>query len=215
MADLDRRRMNRRIESFFDGLAPTWHENVASPYAERLKGIVDSLGIKTGETILDVGAGTGILATELLNRVGPDGLVLSVDLSRAMLREGKALYPGARIAWLQADVLDAPFRPTAFDWVICYSVFPHFLDQQKAVNGFAALLKPAGRLAVLHSQSREAINAHHEKVGDVVGGHKLPGDPAMTRLIQAAGLALLRLENSEEGYIALAECRGRNRLPRT
>jgi demethylmenaquinone methyltransferase/2-methoxy-6-polyprenyl-1,4-benzoquinol methylase len=200
--------MNRRIEAFFDKLAPTWHADVALPYVERLGAIVDGLGIAEGATVLDVGAGTGILAAELVGRVGPAGLVVSVDLSRAMLREGKALYPDARIAWVQADVLDAPFRTAAFDWVICYSVFPHFLDQQRAVNGFAALLKAGGRLAVLHSQSREAINAHHEKVGDVVGGHKLPDDPAMTRLLQNAGLVLMRLENSEERFIALAESRG-------
>ncbi len=205
MAEIDRRKLNRRIETFFDSLAHTWHEDVASPYAGRLKAIVDTLGIARGDIVLDVGAGTGILAAELLGRVGPDGLVVSVDLSRAMLREGRGLFPSARIGWLQADVLDAPFRSAAFDWVICYSVFPHFLDQQKAVTGFAALLKPGGRLAVLHSQSREAINAHHEKVGDVVGGHKLPDDFAMTRLIQTAGLELLRLENSEGGYVALAE----------
>ena len=204
MAEMNRRGMNRRIEAFFDGLAPTWDEEVASRFADRLNAMVDALPISPGQTVLDVGAGTGILAGVLASRVAPNGRVIAVDLSRAMLRDGKTRRPDPRIAWIQADVLDAPLARHAFDWVICYSVFPHFLDQQEAVTGFAALLKPGGRLAVLHSQSREAINAHHEKVGDVVGGHKLPDDPAMTRLIQTAGLALLRLENSEEGFVALA-----------
>jgi len=203
MAEMNRRGMNRRIEAFFDGLAPTWDEEVASRFAERLDALVDTLGIRSGQTILDVGAGTGILAGALAGRVAPDGRVLAVDLSRAMLRDGKTRRPGPRIAWIQADVLDAPFARGAFDWVICYSVFPHFLDQQHAVTELAGLLKPGGSLAVLHTQSREAINAHHEKVGGIVGGHTLPDDSGMARLFHNAGLQLLRLENSDTGYLIL------------
>ncbi|HOD51566.1 MAG TPA: methyltransferase domain-containing protein [Candidatus Hydrogenedentes bacterium] len=202
--------MNRRIEAFFDNLAPTWDEAVASRFADRLAAMVDALGIAAGESVLDVGAGTGILARQLVGRVAPNGQVVAVDLSRAMLREGKSLRPDAPVAWIQADVLDPPFARGVFDWVICYSVFPHFLDQQHAMTELAGLLKPRGKLAVLHSQSREAINEHHEKVGDVVGGHTLPGDAGMTILFRNAGLELLRLENREDGFVALAQFRGHN-----
>jgi demethylmenaquinone methyltransferase/2-methoxy-6-polyprenyl-1,4-benzoquinol methylase len=204
MAEMNRRGMNRAIKAFFDERASTWHEEVASPYERRLAQIIEDLGIARNSAVLDVGAGTGILAGQLAGHVGPEGTVVSVDLSLAMVREGKALYADGPMAWVQADILDAPFRRAVFDWVICYSVFPHFLDQQHAVKEFASLLKPGGKLAVLHSQSREAINAHHEKIGDVVGGHKLPDDAGMTGLIENAGLALLRLENSDDSFIALA-----------
>ncbi len=181
MAEMNRRRMNRRIEAFFDGLAPTWDEEVASRFADRLNAMVDALPI-----------------------IAPNGRVIAVDLSRAMLRDGKTRRPDPRIAWIQADVLDAPLARHAFDWVICYSVFPHFLDQQHAVTELAGLLKPAGSLAVLHTQSREAINAHHETVGGIVGGHTLPDDFNMARLFHNANLRLLRLENSPTAYLALA-----------
>ena len=204
MADLTERGMQRRIEAFFDKLAPTWDHEVAAPFAPRLAEMLDELGISPGDTVLDVGAGTGVLAGLLVDRVGPRGRIIAVDLSRGMLHEGKTLRRNDPIAWVQADVLDAPFPASVFDWVLCYSVFPHFLDQQLAVNRFASLLKPGGSLAVLHSQSREAINEHHEKVGDVVGGHILPDDDGMARLIRNAGLELLRLENTEDGFIALA-----------
>jgi ubiquinone/menaquinone biosynthesis C-methylase UbiE len=210
MADMNRRSMLSRIQAFFDNRAQKWHEEVASPFAERLAQMVQALDIASPDTVLDVGAGTGILAAQLVDRVEPEGRVIAVDLSQAMLHEGKALYPDPRITWVRADILDAPFKEAAFDWVICYSVFPHFLDQQHAIQVFAQLLKPGGRLAILHSQSREAINAYHEKVGDVVGGHTLPDDHAMTRLIHTAGLHLLRLENSDQGFIALAEFWGHN-----
>ena len=204
MAEMNRRGMNRRIEALFDGLAPTWDEEIASRFADRLNAMVDALPISPGQTVLDVGAGTGILAGVLASRVAPNGRVIAVDLSRAMLRDGKTRRPDPRIAWIQADVLDAPLARHAFDWVICYSVFPHFLDQQHAVTELAGLLKPAGSLAVLHTQSREAINAHHETVGGIVGGHTLPDDFNMARLFHNANLRLLRLENSPTAYLALA-----------
>jgi demethylmenaquinone methyltransferase/2-methoxy-6-polyprenyl-1,4-benzoquinol methylase len=167
--------------------------------------MVDALGIAPGQTILDVGAGTGVLARDLAGRVAPDGRVVAADLARGMVRDGKARCPNTHIVWVQADVLDAPFKRGAFDWVICYSVFPHFLDQQLAVTELAALLKPGGSLAVLHSQSREAINAHHETVGGIVGGHILPDDSGMAHLLRNAGLQLQRLENSDDGFVALAQ----------
>ena len=204
MADLTERGMKRRIEAFFDELAPTWDHKVAAPYAPRLAEMLDELGIATGDAVLDVGAGTGVLAGLLVDRIGPTGQVIAVDLSRGMLREGRALRRNDRIVWVQADVLETPFPASVFDWVLCYSVFPHFLDQQHAVKRFASLLKPGGSLAVLHSQSREAINEHHKKVGDVVGGHILPDDAGMALLLRNAGLELLRLENAEDGFIALA-----------
>ena len=136
MAEMNRRGMNRRIEAFFDGLAPTWDEEVASRFADRLNAMVDALPISPGQTVLDVGAGTGILAGVLASRVAPNGRVIAVDLSRAMLRDGKTRRPDPRIAWIQADVLDAPLARHAFDWVICYSVFPHFLDQRTPSPGW-------------------------------------------------------------------------------
>lgn len=205
MAQMNRRDMNRRIEAFFSDLAPTWDEESALPFAERLATMVDALGIAPGQTILDVGAGTGVLARELAGRVAPGGRVVAVDLARGMVRDGKARCPDPHIAWIQADVLDAPFMRGAFDWVICYSVFPHFLDQQHAVTELAALLKPGGSFAVLHSQSREAINEFHQNMGGIVGGHVLPDDPGMAHLLRNAGLQLQRLENSDDGFVALAQ----------
>ena len=93
MAEMNRRGMNRRIEAFFDGLAPTWDEEIASRFADRLNAMVDALPISPGQTVLDVGAGTGILAGVLASRVAPNGRVIAVDLSRAMLRDGKTRRP--------------------------------------------------------------------------------------------------------------------------
>ena len=58
------------------------------------------------------------------------------------------------------------------------------------VKALAALLKRGGRLLICHSQSRAAINAYHQQVGDIVGGHELPEKAAMIQLIENAGLRL-------------------------
>ena len=90
-----------------------------------------------------------------------------------------SLAVGQAVVSLQADVLDLPLAGAQFDWVVCYSVFPHFSDQARGLAQLANTLKPAGRLVVCHSRSREDINAFHHTVGDVVGGHTLPESPEM------------------------------------
>lgn len=45
-----------------------------------------------------------------------------------------------------------------FDYAICYSVFPHLDDKQLAIKNIAEYLKNGGKLAICHSQSREAIS---------------------------------------------------------
>jgi demethylmenaquinone methyltransferase/2-methoxy-6-polyprenyl-1,4-benzoquinol methylase len=204
MQHLDRRTANRRISDFFDRHASNWDEEVASKYPERIAALLSRLEIAGGDRVLDVGAGTGVLVPFLGPLIGSVGSIAAVDLSHAMLRKGVAKGYAEPVLWVQADVLDAPFRVAAFDWVLCYSVFPHFADQGRALHQLGRLLKPGGRLAILHSQSREAINEHHEKVGDVVGGHILPEDKALRELIRRAGLETLHLENREDGFFAEA-----------
>ena len=50
------------------------------------KKVVEATGLRAGERALDLACGTGSLTRDLAKRVGPEGYVLGVDLSKEMLR---------------------------------------------------------------------------------------------------------------------------------
>jgi ubiquinone/menaquinone biosynthesis C-methylase UbiE len=94
--------------------------------------------------VLDVGCGTGILAT----RISEDGWgarVVGCDLSMGMLRRAAARVRGA---WVQGDALRLPLRDGALDAVISTQAF-HFLpDRRAALAEFHRVLRPGGLLVI-------------------------------------------------------------------
>lgn len=201
-----------RTRVFFDERAAKWDTLISTGHGQRLRKIVETLPIQSSAAVLDVGCGTGVLLPILADMLDASGKVVAVDVSFRMMQETKG-----RIAsldtnhalpvffLLHADVVQPPLRDAAFDWVICNSCFPHFHDQQQAVCTMAQLLKPGGRLVVCHTESRDAINELHRKVGGVVGGHELPDDTAMRALVANAGLTLEVFNSATDYYLVMAK----------
>jgi ubiquinone/menaquinone biosynthesis C-methylase UbiE len=123
-------------------------------------------------------------------------------LKYAAIRDGHA---NDSIACLQADAMTLPLRSASFDWVICNSVFPHFLDQEACARELSRMLAPGGSFVVCHSQSREAINAFHRSHGGLIGGHELPEEPEMRDMLRKADLETTRYENEEDHYLLVAK----------
>ncbi len=196
------------IRAFFDQLAGHWDATVSPRHGERLERILQRLPIAAGECVLDVGCGTGILFPMLAKRVGETGYIVSIDLSHAMMLKTRTRIAGVAprpvSLLLEADVTVSPFRKAVFDWVFCNSCFPHFEDQQGACDAMSGLLLPGGCLVICHSESREAINMLHRGVGGIVGGHELPGDDMLKKMVQHAGLTLESLEDREDAFLLVA-----------
>ena len=85
---------------------------------EQRRVVLESLALRPGERVVDVGTGPGLLAVEIAAAVGPDGLVCGIDVSESMLAlaEARASRPGgARIKLRQAGANQLPFAEAAFD----------------------------------------------------------------------------------------------------
>lgn len=196
--------MGSKIQAFFDQQAAGWDAGVPADVIQRAREILQGLGILPGSRVLDVGCGTGVLVPMLREQMKAAGFVVATDVSMNMLREGRHKYGGAFAGSMQSDAAHLPLRESSFDWILCYSVFPHFSDQRGVVAVLSVALRPGGRLAIFHSKSREDINAFHRSVGGEVGGHELPDEPEMREILEGAGLNVERLENRSDRYLALA-----------
>jgi SAM-dependent methyltransferase len=112
------------------------------------------LSLSPGDGVLDVACGTGNFTRDFARSVGPDGLVVGIDVSQTML--GRAIDDTRRaglgqVAYVRGDAQELPFRDNSFDAVCCFAAIHLFADPMRALDRMTAVLTPGGRIALFTS----------------------------------------------------------------
>jgi len=199
-------KMNRR--DFFNSMAGTWDERCRHDH-DRINGMLDLLGIRKGDFVLDVGTGTGVLIPFLLERIGEKGSIIAIDLAEEMIEIAQKKFCNDNLFFIADNVFTAGLPEEVFDLIICYSVFPHFDDQPVAVKLLANYLKTDGTIAICHSQGRDEINRKHESVSPAVAHDHLPPALVVEEYLHAAGYDIETLIDTKSLYVLT----GRKRHP--
>ncbi|MEQ6916770.1 methyltransferase domain-containing protein [Halomonas aquatica] len=108
--------------------------------------LLDNARVASGDRVLDVACGTGVLAREALPRVAPSGVVVGLDAMAGMLEVARELSP--EVVWRQGDAQQLPFEAEAFDAVLSQFGLMFFPDKPAALREMHRVLVPTGRLAV-------------------------------------------------------------------
>jgi demethylmenaquinone methyltransferase/2-methoxy-6-polyprenyl-1,4-benzoquinol methylase len=193
--------MNRN-ELFFDGIAYKWDE-IVNHDSNKIGFVLDSLGIKSSDSILDIGTGTGVLIPFLVDRLKSCGRVTAIDISSGMLEIAKLKYDYDKVKFIKSDFMEAELKEV-FDIVLCYSCFPHFNEKRTAIKKMLKVLKKGGKLAIFHSESREKINRLHSNMNNQVQEDRLPAAEELKSVIEAEGGKVVYIEDSEEKYVIIA-----------
>jgi SAM-dependent methyltransferase len=140
MSDGDRGQVNRSAaevyeEFFIPALFQQWAGQVA-----------DAARIKSGQRVLDVACGTGVLARAAAAPVGASGSVVGLDVNEGMLAVAAQKAP--QIEWRQGKAETLPFDDDSFDAVVSQFGLMFFVDRQAALREMMRVLRPGGHFAV-------------------------------------------------------------------
>ena len=150
-------RQIHRVKRSYRTLAPTYDDVARIP--ERLRPLaIARLGLMPGDTVLDLGCGTG-LSFELLEQgVGPEGRIIGVELSPDMLAvaRGKVEEQGwANVTLIEGSAEEAVL-PAPVDAVLTFFT-PEIAISDQAMSKALAALGPEGRLVAAGVKRAEGL----------------------------------------------------------
>lgn len=120
---------------------------ISAAFAQEL---VTLTALTTGERILDVACGTGVVTRQAAQAVGPPGEVIGLDVNDGMLRMARTLPSpeGVSIAYQEGSVMALPFLTATFDVVLCQNGLEFFPDRGHGLQEIGRVLTSAGRLGL-------------------------------------------------------------------
>jgi ubiquinone/menaquinone biosynthesis C-methylase UbiE len=140
------------------------------------KDVLRLAGLARGDSVLDVGCGTGTLAIAAKERLGAAGSVLGIDASPEMIARARAKAKRRHldIAFERAAAEALPFPNARFD-VVLSTIMLHHLPRkirEQAAREIRRVLKPGGRAVILDFQDsgkRNRLMQHfrHRRHGHV------------------------------------------------
>jgi ubiquinone/menaquinone biosynthesis C-methylase UbiE len=138
---------------FSDDALPVAYDRLftASLFEPWARILIDLVGVRPGDAVLDVATGPGTVARMVAARAGTSGRVVGVDISEPMLEvaRSKPAEPGAApIEFIRRSADDLQLPDASFDVVLCQQGLQFFPDQIAALREMRRALNPRGRLGI-------------------------------------------------------------------
>ena len=148
----------RRFASVMGWQAADWLERPERDLEEEPEKALDALGPLTGQTVADVGAGSGYFTVRLAARVGSKGRVYANDLQPEMLNmlaRRLARERVTNVTLVQGAIDDPKLPSSSLDLVLMVDVYHEFSEPQRMLGGIRAALKPGGRVVLLEYRKED------------------------------------------------------------
>jgi SAM-dependent methyltransferase len=158
---------------------------------------------KLGETVVDLGSGSGMDTFVAALKVGPRGKIVGVDMTDEQRAKAEQLRDRAgflNVTYVKGYIEKAPLPDGLADVVISNGVINLATDKSKVFREAVRLLKSGGRFAisdiVTEVQLPESIVCNSTLWAACIGGAAQQGD--YRRMIEDAGLRLVKVEDNPQ-----------------
>lgn len=113
--------------------------------------VVADLGLKPGDRVADIGAGSGVFTRPMARAVGPGGVVYAVDVDEGLLAivARRAKQDGLENIRTLAGGADDPGLPERVDLALVCDTLHHIENRTAYLTNLGRHLKPAGRVAII------------------------------------------------------------------
>ncbi len=150
--------LGREIAHYMTHHGASWLERPERDDEERPVVALDLLDLHPGETVADVGAGSGYFSWRVAQRVGPTGRVYATDIQPemlAILRTNMAAKGVTNVIPVLGTTEDPKLPANALDLIVLVDVYHECDHPYEMVRGFVQALKPGGRLAFVEYRAEE------------------------------------------------------------
>ena len=186
---------------FFDKIAPVWDDNEVLSTPQKVNFILDFMDIQSGQHILDLGTGTGVLLPFLAHRIGETGKITAVDYSEGMLQRAKEKFSDLNPSpqFLKLDFENENI-PGEYHRIILYCVYPHLHSPIETLKWLLKVnLKEDGEIFVAFPCGPDFINnIHKERHSD---SDALPSASELAKILRSNGIKADVILDDEKGYI--------------
>jgi len=127
--------------------------------------MLEGMSLAPGQAVLEVGCGPGTDVFDLVDIVGPDGRLVGLDASEAMIAEARrrASERQLPVTFEVGEVQALPFPDAAFDACRAARLLEHLPDAARALSEMARVTRSGGRVVVFDLDWDTLIIDHPDK----------------------------------------------------
>ena len=120
--------------------------------------VLETLNLRTGERVLELGCGGGYYTHEAARFVGPAGRVCAIDISADQIAAAQARCAQRTcVECREADIAAPPYGNAEFDVVFAVQALEYLSDLDGALRHIHRVLRPGGRLIVVATDWSSAV----------------------------------------------------------
>ncbi|OGI36049.1 MAG: hypothetical protein A2283_09880 [Lentisphaerae bacterium RIFOXYA12_FULL_48_11] len=185
--------------NFFDIVSPFFDKIV--PGAKKSFDIIEkNCNIKVADKILDLGGGSGRIASFFINKARE---ITVVDSSRGMIKQCEKRKG---INCILADAENLPFRDGYFDKIIIVDALHHFHNQESVIREVARVLKKEGKLVIEEFNPEKIIGRLIEFFEEILNMHSIFYSPRrLSDFLSRCGFGIKLVNDRKSTYYIVAE----------